>query len=345
VNNAKKEILPYFTISEDSQDYEKMKQMGTVLPFRKFRYKLNVLLAKNIISSQGEDNIFNPWDKVSKYIRDMYKYHFVFLQHGIIKDDLSEWLNRFNKNLHMFVTSAKPEYQSILDGDYFYDESVVKLTGLPRYDNLKQDITPEKSIIFMPTWRFALACRLNNDTGERIYNPLFKQSLFYRFYDRLIHDERLNRVLKEHGYTGKFFLHTHHKAQIGDFTDGEVIRIVRDGIDYQEEFQKNALLITDFSSVAFDFAYLKKPVIYTQFDLDTFFQGQVYSQGYFDYERDGMGPVCYDYETTLQTIIRYVENDCRLEPLYDERGNQFYQWFDADNCKRVYEEICGLDRQ
>ena len=338
-----KDIKSFFTISGDSPDYEKMAQIGKVLPFRKFCYKLNVLLAKNIISSQGEDNIFNPWDKDSVYIRDLYKYNFVFLQHGIIKDDLSEWLNKFNKNLQMFVTSAKPEYESILEGDYFYDKSVVKLTGLPRYDNLKQDITPKKSIIFMPTWRFALACRLNNDTGERIYNPLFKQSEFFRFYDRLIHDERLNRVLKENGYRGKFFLHTHHRVQIDDFSDGDAIKVLRDGIDYQEEFQNNALLITDFSSVAFDFAYLKKPVIYTQFDLDTFFQGQVYSKGYFEYERDGLGPVCYDYETTLQTIIDYVENDCRLDPLYDERGNRFYQWFDANNCQRVYEEIRGLD--
>lgn len=341
--NEGREIRSFFTISEDCADYERMKQVGTVLPFRKFRHKLNVLLAKNIISSQGEDNIFNPWDNDSSYICDLYKYNYIFLQHGIIKDDLSGWLNKFNKNLQMFVTSAKPEYRSILEGDYFYDEKVVKLTGLPRYDNLKQDITPDKSIVFMPTWRFSLAGKLDNDTGERKYNPLFKQSPFYRFYQSLIHDERLIRVMKENGYTGKFFLHPQHKVQNGDFTDSDTIKVVREGIDYQEEFQKNALLITDFSSVAFDFAYLKKPVIYTHFDRDTFFQGQIYSEGYFEYERDGLGPVCYDYETTRQAIIDAITGGCRLEPLYDERGNRFYQWFDDKNCQRVYEEIRALE--
>lgn len=336
------DIKSFFTISEDSVDYEKMKRVGKVLPFRKFRYKLNVLLAKNIISSQGEDNIFNPWDNDSVYIRDLYQYHFVFLQHGIIKDDLSEWLNKFNKNLQMFVTSAKPEYQSILEGDYFYDETVVKLTGLPRYDNLRQDVPPEKSIIFMPTWRHSLASRLNNDTGERSYNPLFKHSQFFQFYNSLINDERLLSVLRKNGYTGKFFLHTHHKVQTGDFTDNDTIKVISDGIDYQEEFQRNALLITDFSSVAFDFAYLKKPVIYTHFDIDTFFEGQVYSKGYFEYDRDGLGVVCYDYETTLQAIINAVESGCKLEPIYDERGNRFYRWFDNDNCRRVYEAIRSL---
>ena len=76
-----KDVKSRFTLSEDSVDYEKMKAVGPVLPFRKFHYKLFVLLAKHIISSQGEDNIFNPWDDDSEYIRDLYKYNFVFLQH------------------------------------------------------------------------------------------------------------------------------------------------------------------------------------------------------------------------------------------------------------------------
>ena len=149
--------------------------------------------------------------------------------------------------------------------------------------------------------------------------------------------------MRANGYTGRVVLHTHHRVQIKDFQDNDTICLVRDGIDYQEEFQKNALLITDFSSVAFDFAYLKKPVIYAQFDRDTFFQGQVYDKGYFDYELDAFGPVCYDYEATVHTIIRYVENGCRLDKEYDERSSRFYRWFDHNNCRRVYEEIRSLD--
>ena len=77
--------------------------------------------------------------------------------------------------------------------------------------------------------------------------------------------------------------------------------------------------------------------------LETFFKGQVYSEGYFDYERDGLGPVCYDYEETVQTLMEAIRNDCKLDSVYDERSNAFYRWFDEDNCKRVYEEIRRLD--
>ena len=53
-----KDVKSRFTLSEDSVDYEKMKAVGPVLPFRKFHYKLFVLLAKHIISSQGRGQHF-----------------------------------------------------------------------------------------------------------------------------------------------------------------------------------------------------------------------------------------------------------------------------------------------
>ena len=49
-------------------------------------------------------------------------------------------------------------------------------------------------------------------------------------------------------------------------------------------------MLTDYSSVAFDFAYLRKPIVYAHFDKEAFFSGEhSYTAGYFDYERDGFG--------------------------------------------------------
>lgn len=49
-------------------------------------------------------------------------------------------------------------------------------------------------------------------------------------------------------------------------------------------------MVTDYSSVAFDFAYMKKSLVYAQFDREAFFEGQTYDEGYFNYETDGFGP-------------------------------------------------------
>ena len=175
-----------------------------MLPYGSDRHKLYTLLADKIISSQAEDNVCNPFYDMKCFVGDLFHYDYVFLQHGITKNNLSAWLNKYNKNIRLFVTAAYSEYEAILTDDYQYDASVVKLTGFPRYDYLMQDIPCKKYIIFMPTWRRNLAIEMDAQTGERPYNPDFRNSAYYRFYENLINDERILEVLRQTVTTGNF---------------------------------------------------------------------------------------------------------------------------------------------
>ena len=40
-------------------------------------------------------------------------------------------------------------------------------------------------------------------------------------------------------------------------------------------------------------------------------------------------------------IIEYVENGCKLKPMYEERINSFFEFHDKNNCERVYKAIIG----
>lgn len=334
-----KDIEVYFVISEAADDYERMKKVGRVVAYKSEEHLRLHLQAARIISSQAEDEIFQPFEEMYDYIRDLCHYQFVFLQHGITKDDLAGWLNRYNKNIAMFVTAAKKEYQSILEGDYFYTEKEVKLTGFPRYDRMELNTKPKKQIVIMPTWRAALASSIDLSTGERSYIPEFKDSAFCQFYQKLISDERLLAAMKKHGYQGKFFVHPSNMANVSDFTGNDTIHVQYQNAEYQKEFQENALLVTDYSSVAYDFAYLRKPVIYTQSDREAFFAEAVYDEGYWDYETMGFGPVCKSYEETVEAMIALIEKGCILEEKYKQRIQDFYFKFDKNNCERVYHEI------
>ncbi len=95
--------------------------------------------------------------------------------------------------------------------------------------------------------------------------------------------------------------------------------------------------MTDYSSVSFDFAYLRKPVIYARFD------AYHYTEGYYDDERDGFGEVEYDLESTVDRIIEYMHNGCQLKPMYRERIDKFFAFNDKNNCQRVYEKIRELE--
>ena len=117
----------YFALSKKSKDYDRLKAIGPVLNHGSLRYKLKFLLADKIISSHADTEVTNPFLRQIDHFVNLYNFKFVFLQHGIIRNDLSKWLNRFEKNIATFVTSAEPEYDSILKYPYFYQKENVLL--------------------------------------------------------------------------------------------------------------------------------------------------------------------------------------------------------------------------
>lgn len=333
-------IKAYFMLDQKSRDLDRMKSIGPVLKKDSFSYKWKFLCADKILSSHADGWVNNAFGDKNGYVRDMFEFSYIFLQHGVAMNDMSGWLHKHNKNIKLLLTSAQPEYESFLSYPYEYDENVIKLTGLPRYDSL--DDNAEKRIVFLPTWRKRLAGPVIKGSSERVYSGEFKDSAYFQFYNGLINDSRIIQAMKKNGYVGEFYVHPSFHAQSLDFQGNDTIKVNRETAEYNEVFSKNALLVTDYSSVAFDFAYMKKPVIYTQFDKDTFFEGHVFVKGYFDFEKNGFGPVCNDYETAVETIVSYISSDCIMKSEYKDRVENFFMYTDKENCKRALQEILTM---
>ncbi len=334
-----------FVINKGCPDAKRMKQFGKVVYFNTLKYKLHFLLADNVISSQANEFILNAYSKENNlYIRDLCTFNFIFLQHGITKDNLSKWLQKKNKKIDLFITAAKPEQQSIINGAYGLDESKVVLTGFSRFDRLyDKKSNLKKQILVMPTWRRSISESYDKDTNS-VYYDKFNETEYFKFFNNLINDEKLLKAMKKHGYTGKFCLHPIHSKQTVDYNGNDVFSIVSGTVDYQSLFTESALMITDYSSTFFDFCYLQKPVIYAQFDREDFYKGQVYDEGYFEYKRDGFGPVCETYEQIMETLIKAIMNGCKLDDEYKNRIENFYAYHDNKNCERIYNEICKLSK-
>ena len=103
---------------------------------------------------------------------------------------------------------------------------------------------------------------------------------------------------------------------------------------YQELFNSSSLLITDYSSVFFDFAFLKKPIIYYHP-----YEDYHYEKGYFDYESMGFGDVIKDYADLIIKIEDYLKNSCEMELNYMDVVDEFFKFKDNQNSKRVYDWI------
>ncbi|MGN7374470.1 glycosyl transferase family A [Bacillus halotolerans] len=331
-------VKKYFVIKKDSKDYGRIKKYGKVIPYRSFKHKILTLSSSKVISTHADIWVVNPFFNMEIYFRDLFNFEFVFLQHGITMADHSEWLNKYSKNIKLLVTSAKPEYRSIVKGNYNYKKENIFLGGFPRYDNLKKS-EGEKQLLIMPTWRKDIVLPKDQAKGVRPYNPKFKESEYFARYNALINDERLIEFAKNNNYKITFFPHPDIQQQIVDFEKHDYVEFADYNSSYQMLFNSSNIMITDFSSVAFDFAYEKKPVIYYQYEKSYHFK-----LDYYDYKKMGFGDVIEDHNSLVDKVIYYMKNDSRMEDKYRKRVDNFFAYTDKNNRNRIYNAILQLDK-
>lgn len=337
------DVHSFFVIGKDCDDYVRMKAIGPTVARRSYWHKILFMLCDYNISAQADAGDTNPFYGHDSGYRDIISQkRFIFLQHGITKDDISSWLNRYSKNIYGFITAARPEAQSILaNNNYHYGEKHVWMTGFPRFD--RRYNADAKQITIMPTWRKYL---INHDLeGSEIVAKDMEQSDFFLFYKRLLNDERLIDAAQRTGYALCLFPHPNMQSHMDAFNASPAINLMNINTSYNEVYARSSLVVTDYSSAVFDFAYLRKPVVYCQFDSEEFFSGKhTFTKGYFDYERDGFGEVEHDLDGTVDRIIEYMENGCVLKDKYRERIDSFFAFNDNNNCQRVYERIIEQER-
>lgn len=316
----------YFILSKDNEDYDEIKKIGKILPYKSIQHRYLGLFVENIITSHPDNGIIYPFWGGYPYFAGLLKSNNNFLQHGILKDNISSWLNKSNMNLSFFLVSSTKEFSSIFNHPYNYGEKVVQLKGLPRYDNLK-NIKDKKQIIIMPSWRRYLTRRSNEYIQETEY--------FQRF-NALINNERLIQKAREYDYEIIFRPHPNVYNFIELYEENDYVKIDYDKTKFQVLFNNGSLMVTDFSSVAFDFAYLNKPVIYYQYAHDYHFNVE---DSFYDYETMGFGEICKKEDELVDLIIEYMENDCEIKDIYRKRIDDFFIFKDRNNCKRVHEAI------
>ena len=256
----------YFILDKKSTCKDRIKNIGKVLIYGSFRHKLKFLNSRIVLSSHSSylGNCFNPFSEEEMDVyKDIINKKFVFLQHGVIMNDVREYLNRELTTADLFITSTKKEFEYINSEDFMYEKENVVPTGLPRFDRLINNI--EKIILISPTWR---------NLGEDIK---FKDSKYYLTFKKLLSNKKLLELLSKNNYKIKFLLHpvfTEYKGLFEELANENIEILETKNIKYFELFNECTLFITDYSSIHYDVATLKKPIIYYQFDKEYFFKKQ-----------------------------------------------------------------------
>lgn len=317
--NQDDDIENYFIVDKKSEDYKNLKKISKhVVNYRSIKHKLLYLFSEKIISSHVDDFWLNPFfDSNRRLFSGLSTIETCFLQHGVTKDDISNWIRKYYNNLFLFVTASDYERDSILKDNYNYSDDVVKTLGFARFDNLTNEKV-KKQILFIPTWRNYL-----KTDGD------FCNSDYFKTLNSLLNNEHLLNLLKQKGFKLVFKPHSNLIKFMDNFNLSDQIEISDD--TFQNLINESSLIISDYSSVTFDFAYLKKPVIYYQPNDDYH-----YDEGYFDYETMGFGPIIKSEHELERIIIEYIEKDCTMEEKYEHRVNVFFKYNDKNNCNRIY---------
>ncbi|MCA9401924.1 MAG: CDP-glycerol glycerophosphotransferase family protein, partial [Candidatus Omnitrophica bacterium] len=111
-------------------------------------------------------------------------------------------------------------------------------------------------------------------------------------------------------------------------------------MDIYPNLNRFDFLITDFSSIYFDYLLLDRPIIFAPFCFDDYINND--RQLFYNYNEVTPGPKAYNWEEVL-TQIELCLRDPEIFSLEREQmRSYFHQFQDNNSCQRVYNEIITL---
>lgn len=329
-------IKKYYLLDETAADYARMRKEG-YRPLKRGTLKHHLIFLNSdlVIASNSTVFAFNDFtfDR-SLAIRGDTHFQVACVQHGMSVQKIAIAQQRLRDNTRLYFCASKYEIENLEKPVYDYvGYDALKLTGVPRYDGLVD--RKQKILLISPTWRMNSALPISKSEGfARDYNPNFKETNYYKVYNSLINDPRLLEAARQHGYRIQYVLHPIISPQAEDFTKNDLVEIIPSigNMSYEKIFCEAALMVSDYSGVQFDFAYMRKPVVYLHHnDIP-----QHYEEGTFHYDTMSFGEICHTNEELIDVLIQYMERDCEMPEFYRRRADDFFAFSDHDNCARIY---------
>jgi len=227
-----------------------------------------------------------------------------------------------------YLVSPNPYSTEIFKRAFHYNGEVIE-SGYPRNDlltnhsdtlisSLKKDLgiaEDKKVMLYAPTWR-------DNE---------FYQKGKYKFEFQF----DLENWIKEFGDEWVLLSRMHYLvAENFDFSAYEgVVYDVSLYPDIRDLYLASDLLITDYSSVFFDYAILNRPIIFFMYDLENY-RDQLRGF-YIDIEKDAPGPIVQTEKELFQAIRAMSDSNVQLSSTFSEFKNRFSSLEDGKATERV----------
>lgn len=322
----------FYAIKKNSVDYKKVKVLGDIIEYGSIQHWLAYFLCEYNISSQKGGK---PNAAVCAFIElgGWFKPQNVFLQHGVTINNV-RWLYADRSKIDIFFTATTKETEFIKQ-NFGYPQNTIQLTGFPRFDNLHNPIINHGQIVFMPTWRYWFS--LNSKKSPKIHSDIQTSNYVNKWVD-LLSSYKFKKLIKMNNLKIVFYLHRNMQKYIDIFKKCSAENIIIaswEKYDIQELLLSSEMLVTDYSSVFFDMVYMKKPVVFYQFDKVEYRKYQ-YGKGYFDYENNPFGNSRETVDGLIDELDFIIQNKFGISEKYIDEHKSLFKFYDKKNSERIY---------
>ena len=330
----------YYPIRKRASDYPKISVLGNVIEFGGWKHYLLFWAASKYMGTTQYSGF--PWERICGGLFEMRLtgFQYIFLNHGFARG-VSSIVKKERTRYAMIMAMSDLEKEIIvkMNGQ---DPKIIEPIGFCRHDNLYEGEKEDGLIVVMPTWRHWLDYR--HETNEKVIASIqkeFKQSLYFKEFDRMLNDPEFLQILEDYNLKMIFYLHGYAQSYAPFFHSASERVIIAKKEEYyvQDLLKRAAFLVTDYSSVSCDYVYMKKPMVYFQFDGEKFAKEQYPESEYFTYKDNGFGPVAHTLEEVETEIVDACKNQFRMKEKYEKRTNEFFKNFGHDHCERTYQLI------
>lgn len=327
-----------YVMDRRSSQWSRVADHDRVVPKFSWAYwRLLVSPSSFLVSSDVRFHVANTYSQpglAGKYafLRKNY-----FLQHGVIGLKQVKILTPGSASFpEAIVASADWEKQIMVEAGV--PVSSVDVVGLARWDRLVTDSdaddTPtRKKILYMPTWREWLEGR----TAEEL-----QDSAYARTIGRLLTSPALHELLEHHDVELAFLAHPKfpHLASLFENSGDRVAVLNQDDIDFAEVIDESFAVISDYSSIIWDFVQARRPALLYQFDLD---QYQRLTGMYRNDDLEeilGGFPTALTQDDFLQNLQLLLESDPAERATAAARlADTAFPFHNEDNCLRTVEQL------
>lgn len=234
-----------------------------------------------------------------------------------------------NPNIYDYLISPSKNINKYLTSAFQIDSSKIIVTGLPRNDMLFHVKEKFKKIIKN---RYNIS---KNFKRIILYAPTFrKQHLIAKFPLSKKDFKDLSNYLRE---TGTLLICKSHFAnKIVLYERSPNIIVIDKFTDIQELIIISDLLITDYSTIFFDFILMQKPVILFPYDLEEYIK---FPGLYHKLDEITVGPIAKNGNELIEALKTLPVWIPKSKNRIIEIRNKYWDYHDGKSCERFFDKI------